>query len=149
KNTLKNIVASIAAHFCIPLTIGRGQCSTRPLYDIAQRYKDSGKERLIILAVSDLDPDGDAIAHSLGQRLRDDFNVRDTNVIKCALTMKQVRALKLPTKYERAKTGSANYDRYVAEYGTDFVWELEALDPKVLQKLLTDAIDAVIDRRAF
>jgi hypothetical protein len=29
------------------------------------------------------------------------------------------------------------------------VWELEALDPKVLQKLLTAAIDGVIDRRAF
>jgi len=57
--------------------------------------------------------------------------------------------LKLPNKYERAKTGSANHDRYVRAYHTDFVWELEALDPKALQKLLTAAIDGVIDRRAF
>ena len=48
-----------------------------------------------------------------------------------------------------AKTGSANHDRYVRAYQTEFVWELEALDPKVLQKLLTAAIDGVIDRRAF
>src|SRR5262249_44924783 len=131
------------------ITFGRGQCSTRPLYDIAKRYEGSGKEKLIILAVSDLDPDGDAIAHSLGQRLRYDFNVRNVEVIKTALTMEQVGKLKLPKKYEHAKTGSSNYQRYIEAYKTDFVWELEALDPKVLQELLTAAIDSVIDRKAF
>jgi ParB/Sulfiredoxin domain len=149
KNTLQSVLRPVAAKFCIPFTVGRGQCSTRPLYNIAQRYEASGKGKLIILAVSDLDPDGDAIAHSLGQRLRDDFNVGDTDVIKCALTMKQVRALRLPQKYEGAKKGSSNYQRYVEDYGTDFVWELEAVAPKVLQKLLTDTIDSLIDRRAF
>jgi hypothetical protein len=149
KNTLQNVLRPVAMEFCIPITFGRGQCSTRPLYDIAERYRTGGKTTLIILAVSDLDPDGDAIAHSLGQRLRDDFRIRNMEVIKSALTMKQVRDLKLPKKYERAKTGSSNYDRYVNGYGTDFVWELEALDPKVLQKLLNKTIDGVIDRRAF
>jgi hypothetical protein len=149
KNTLQTVIAPVSEKFCIPLTIGRGQCSTRPLYNIAERYKASGKDKLIILAVSDLDPDGDAIAHSLGQRLRDDFNIHNTDVIKCALTMAQARKLKLPEKYERAKHLSPNYRRYVEEYQTEFVWELEALAPKTLQKLLTDVIDVVIDRRAF
>jgi hypothetical protein len=149
KNTLRTVVAPVAADFCIPLTIGRGQCSTRPLYNIAERFKASGKEKLIILAVSDLDPDGDAIAHSLGQRLRDDFNINRVGVIKCALTMEQVRRLKLPTKYERAKEKSPNRQRYVDAYETDYVWELEALEPRVLQKLVTDVIDQTIDRRAF
>lgn len=149
KNTLQSIVAPVASKFCIPLTIGRGQCSTRPLYNIAERYKESGKEKLVILALSDLDPDGDAIAHSLGQRLRDDFHVHHVEVIKCALTMDQVRRLKLPEKYERAKEKSPNRQRYIETYQTEVVWELEALDPKVLQKLLTNVIDKVIDRRAF
>jgi ParB-like nuclease domain len=149
KNTQRSIVEPIASKFCIPYTIGRGQCSTRPLYDIAERFKKSGKAKLVILAVSDLDPDGDAIAHSLAQRLRDDFSIREVVVVKTALTMEQVGALNLEKKYERAKTGSPNYRRYVDTYHTDFVWELESLDPKVQQKLLTDAIDGVIDRKAF
>ena len=149
KNTLRNIVSPVAAEFCIPLTIGRGQCSTRPLYNIAERYKKSGKAKLVILAVSDLDPDGDAIAHSLGQRLRDDFNIRDVAVVKTALTMKQITELKLPKKYERAKVNSPNYSRFVNTYRTDFVWELEAVDPKTLQKLIADTIDGVIDRKAY
>jgi hypothetical protein len=149
KNTLHSLLHPVAANFCIPLTIGRGQCSTRPLYNIAQRFKRSGKMKLVILAISDLDPDGDAIAHSLGQRLRDDYNIPEVVVIKTALTMNQVGELKLPKKYERAKAGSPNYKRYVNAYHTDFVWELEALDPKVLQRLLTEAIESVIDRKAF
>ena len=105
--------------------------------------------KLVILAISDLDPDGDAIAHSFGQRLRDDYNISEVVVIKTALTMKQVGDLKLPKKYERAKAGSPNYKRYVDAYNTDLVWELEALDPKVLQRLLTEAIETVTDRKAF
>jgi hypothetical protein len=126
KNTLQNILRPVAEKFCIPITFGRGQCSTRPLYDISQRFVASGKSKLIILAVSDLDPDGDEIAHSLGLRLRDDFNIAEVIVIKTALTMEQVIKLKLPTKHERAKTGSTNCQRYIDAYQTDFVWELEA-----------------------
>jgi hypothetical protein len=149
KNTLRNIVSPVAAEFCIPLTIGRGQCSTRPLYNIAERYKKSGKAKLVILAVSDLDPDGDAIAHSLGQRLRDDFGIQHVAVFKTALTMEQVGALALPEKFERAKEKSPNYSRYLNTYRIDFVWELEAVEPKTLQKLITDAIDGLIDRKAY
>jgi hypothetical protein len=149
KNTLRNIVYPVASKFCIPLTIGRGQCSTRPLYNIAQRFKKSGKDKLVILAVSDLDPDGDQIAHSLGQRLRDDFGINAVSVIKTALTMKQVKELKLPRKYERAKPTSPNYQRYIDRYRTASVWELEAVDPQVLQRLITESIDGVIDIEAF
>jgi hypothetical protein len=104
---------------------------------------------LIILAVSDLDPDGDATAHSLEQRLRDDYDISEATVIKAALTMKQVAELELPRKYERAKSGSPNYKRYLNAYDTDCVWELEALDPMVLQNLLTVAIESLIDLEAY
>jgi hypothetical protein len=149
KNTLKSIVEPVAAKFCIPFTIGRGQCSTRPLYNIAQRFKKSGKEKLIILAVSDLDPDGNAIAYSLGQGLRDDFWIEQAVVIKTALTFEQVRELSLPEKFERAKVKSPSYRRYLGAYETDRVWELEAVPPLALQELITKAIDQVIDQEAF
>jgi hypothetical protein len=149
KNTLRNIVKPIAMKFCIPFTIGRGQCSTRPLYNIADRFRRSGRDKLVILAVSDLDPDGDQIAHSLGQRLRDDYGISAVSVIKTALTMEQVRKLKLPSKYELAKPGSPNYRRYVRTHRTESVWELEAVAPQELQRLITESIDGVIDKEAF
>ncbi len=63
--------------------------------------------------------------------------------------MAQVRKLNLPEKYERAKEKSPNRQRYIDTHCTDVVWEVEALNPKVLQKLLTSAIDSVIDKKAF
>jgi hypothetical protein len=149
KNTLRNLVEPIASDFGIPLSFGRGQASTPVLRDISKRYKESGKDGLIIIAASDLDPDGDAIARSIGQRLRDDFHHNNVKVIKAALTMEQVRTLKLPEKFERAKDKSPNYPRYIEEYATDFVWELEALHPRQLQKLVRDAIDSVVDHKAL
>src|SRR5205814_7831868 len=82
KSTLHTLIEPVAGKFCLPLTIGRGQCTTRPLYDLAQRYRASGKDKLLVLAVSDLDPDGDAIALSIGKRLRYDYEIESTEVFK-------------------------------------------------------------------
>jgi hypothetical protein len=149
KNTLENIVTPVAAEFGIRLTPGRGQCTTRPIYDIAKRYKDSGKEGLKLILMSDLDPDGDAIAHSIPQRLRDDHNIENIKAYRCALTMEQVEKLNLPESYLRAKKDSPNYKRYVETYDTDLVYELEAVPPKTSQQMLRDAIEAVIDRKEY
>jgi hypothetical protein len=48
----------------------------------------------------------------------------------------------------QAKEGSTNYRRFVERLGTD-VFELEAIEPTILQRLLTDAIEAVLDTEAF
>jgi hypothetical protein len=149
KITLHSLIEPIASKFCMPLTIGRGQCSTRPLYDLVQRYNSSGKDKLLVLAVSDLDADGDAIALSILKRLRYDYQIENADVFKIALTMQQVRRLRLPESYERAKVKSKNYKRYRDTYRTNFVWELEAVPPATLQRLIEQAIDKVIDKDAF
>ena len=64
-----------------------------------------------------------------------------------ALTAGQVRKFKLPPKIKAKKT-STNYKRFEREHG-DNVFELEAIEPKVLQDILTEAIDSVIDVEAF
>jgi hypothetical protein len=147
KNTLEGVIRPVAMNFAIPYQIGRGQNTTSPLWKIAKRFKASGKEKLIILAVSDLDPDGDAITHSLGQRLRDDHSIENVELYKVALTITQAR--ELPESFQEAKRKSPNYRRYFERYRTNNVWELEAVPPRDLQGVLTRHIDAVIDRKAF
>ncbi len=149
KLTLSSIIEPVAAEFCIPVTIGRGQCSTSPLNAIAERYRKTGKNKLIVLLMSDCDPDGDAIAHSVASRLKHDFNITNIEAIKVALKMSHVTELKLPPNAERAKKSSANYNRYVAAYGDDRVYELESVRPPVLAELLRKSIESVIDRRAY
>jgi hypothetical protein len=79
--------------------------------------------------------------------LRDDFGIDDVHPIKVALTRDQVNEHKLPPLMV-AKETSSNYKRFVAKYGTA-AYEVEAMPTKTLQKIVREAIDAVIDREAF
>ena len=149
KTALENVISPIAEEYGIKLAPSRGQDTTRPIYDIAKRYKDSGKEGLTLILLTDCDPDGDVIANSIPQRLRDDHRIEKIKPFRCALTMEQVNDLKLPESFERAKETSPNYRRYMEKYDTDLVWELEAVPPKTIQKMLRDVIVGVIDRKAY
>lgn len=147
KNTLAGILRPVAARYCIPMTIGRGYCSLPPRHAMAQRFARSGKEKLIVLLVSDFDPDGEEIAASFARSLRDDFGIESVHPIKVALTTEQVERFQLPPVM-KAKHGSAQYEKFSALHG-DSVFEVEALDPKDLQDILSETIDSVIDRELF
>lgn len=147
KNTVGSILSPVAAEYCLPITTGRGYCSLPPRYALAERYQKSGREKLILLVLSDFDPDGEEICHSFARSLRDDFGIRQVQAIKVALTQEQVQQFRLPANME-AKKGSANYQKFAAKYG-DQVFELEALPPAELQRLLREAIDSVLDIDAF
>jgi hypothetical protein len=107
KNTIAPIIKPVAARYCIPCTLGRGYCSTPPKHDMAQRYRKSGKGKLLLLILSDFDPDGEEIAHSLARSLRDDFDIPEVEPIKVALTAAHVREFNLPPMLQ-AKESSAN-----------------------------------------
>ncbi len=147
KLTVRGIVEPVAQEYCVPLTIGRGYCSIGPRRDLAERYRRSGREKLIVLLLSDFDPDGENIAASFARSLRDDFGIDQVTAVKVALTADQVRALGLPPQM-KAKSGASTYAKVTAEHGED-VFELEALPPAELQQLLREALDAVIDHEAF
>ncbi len=147
KNTIEGTIRSVAAEYCIPMTIGRGICSLPPRCGIVNRFRKSGKDRLILLVISDFDPPGEVIAGSLARSIYDDFNVKEIEPIKVALNASQTSEWNLPPG-GKAKKQSAGYGDFVNEYGDD-VWELEALSPVALQEILRDAIDSVIDIESF
>ena len=114
---------------------------------MAKRFEASGKEKLVLLLVSDFDPEGEDIAHSFARSMRDDFGVDAIHPIKVALTSKQVKAHKLPPIMQ-AKATSSRYEKFVNQHGDD-VFELEALPPETLQQIVREAIEGVMDRAAF
>lgn len=150
KNTLASILEPVCAEYTVPLTIGRGYCSVPPRKAIAERYEQSGKQLLVLVILSDHDPDGEMIAESFVRSMRDDFGLRPRSIkaVRAALAHEQVAALSLPPNQERAKESSSNFRRYVDRFGED-VYELEAVPPRTLQAMLRDALNGVIDREAF
>ena len=147
KNTIASILKPVAADYSIPPTTGRGYCSLPPRHAMVERFRRSGKEKLVLLIVSDFDPEGEDIAHSVARSVRDDFDVSEIHAVKVALTADQVEQHRLPP-IMRAKESSSRHDKFVARHGHN-VFELEALEPAELQRIVREAIESVIDRAAL
>ena len=147
KNTVEGVIRPVASRYCVPTTIGRGYCSLPPRYEMAQRFRKSGKEKLVLLVLSDFDPEGEDIAHSFARSMRDDFGVKNIVAAKVALTASQVRAMALPPAM-KAKATSSRAKKFTERHGHD-VFELEAVPPERLQGLLDEAIRGVLDVDAY
>jgi hypothetical protein len=144
KNTIEGIIKPVAMEFCIPYTIGRGYASIQPRHDLFLRYLNSNKNKLVLLILSDHDPDGEEIAQSFARSMRDDFGIRDIHPVRVALNQDQVFKFGLQPGGKVGDKKSKQAKKYIKLYGDD-VYELEAVAPKVLQDILRDAITSVID----
>lgn len=147
KNALRSIIEAVARDYCIPVTTGRGFSSLSPRYDLYARFKKSGKKKLVLLMLTDFDPDGEQIASSFARSMRDDFYLTNVHAVKVALTVDDVTENNLPSDLD-AKPSSPNYSKFVEQYGVKAV-ELDAAPVKLLQTKLRDAIESVIDVAEF
>jgi hypothetical protein len=114
------------------------------MYD---RYRRSGKDKLVILFLSDHDPEGWDIAETFTKSMRDDFGVGNIAAVKVALKPEQVQRLGLPPNAD-AKPSSSRFKRFAARFGPA-AYELEAVPPATLQGWLDEAVRSVIDLTYF
>ncbi|WP_425400174.1 ParB N-terminal domain-containing protein [Aeoliella sp.] len=151
KNTVFSMACEVTREFQIPTSSGRGFNSIDALHDIHRRFLSSGKDRLILVVLSDFDPEGEMIPHSAGRILRDDFGLfgEQLTVIKAGVTREQIERYDLPPQ-NFAKETSSNHQWFVDRNGgDDTVWELEALEPEDMLSDLRDAIMGVLDIDLF
>ncbi|WP_177191753.1 hypothetical protein [Nitrosospira sp. Nsp14] len=147
KNALRSIVEKPARDYCIPVTTGRGFSSLSPRWDLYRRFRRSGQDKLILLMLTDFDPDGEQIATSFARSLRDDFGLVNVHPVKVALTAEDVELYNLPSDLE-AKPTSPNYSKFIKKYGHKAV-ELDAAPVELLQKKLRDTIESLVDTAEF
>jgi hypothetical protein len=150
KNTIYHMALRVTEKYQIPTSSGRGFSSIDPWHDLVQRYRRSGKRRLIVVVLSDDDPEGEMIPQVGGRTLRDDFGIKreDFDIIKAGVTAQQVDEYKLPPM-SFAKESSSNYKWFVNRSGGNAVYELEALDPEDMLRDLDNVIRSVIDVDLF
>jgi len=146
KLTIEGSIRSVAMQHCIPYTIGRGYCSLDPRRQMFERFKASGKKQLVVIALSDFDPDGLLIAHGFARSMRDDFGVENIIAKHACLTWNQVRERNLAQTFDLSdeKRKQLKFQRHLAKYG-EHLHELEALSSAERSALLTASIDDVID----
>jgi hypothetical protein len=144
KNALRTVIEEVADEYCIPITTARGYVSLPPKAGIADRFRRSGKKALVLLLLTDFDPDGEEIAKSTARSLRDDFGIKDIHAVKVALTAEDILEHNLPSDMDAKKT-STNYKKFIAEHGADRVVELDAAPVELLQSKLREAIEQHMD----
>lgn len=107
-----------------------------------------GLDSVVILYFGDHDPDGWQIPRSALRRVNQIQDVTglflpEVTLDRVALNMDQILAHRPPPF--PAKVTSARYAGYVAEHDTTSAWELDALTPPQLQRLIRDGVNAHFD----
>jgi len=147
KLTVQTVVQRVAARYTLPVTIMRGFPSLDMRYRLAERYRRSGRERLVLLVLTDYDPDGMEIMHSLGASLTDEFGIASLHMVRVAVTAENIAGLGLQPSMD-AKQSSRNFAKFASRHGRH-AYELEAIPPPVLEDVLDRAIQANLDMSSF
>jgi len=153
KNTLFPLLQKhVAAALRLPITSMRGYGSYPAARDIAGRFRRSGKDNLVVVYISDLDPEGMNMPAAFKKYLRYDFRV-DCTVLRAAVTPEQVRKYGLlpdaDVKEGTSKArGSSRAAAFIAEHGHK-CWELDSMPPQALINEVLNVSKGCLDIDAF
>jgi len=143
KKALQGVFESVTRRKGVALGACKGYPSLTFLHDTYKRMKDAAEagHQPIILYFGDYDPSGEDIPRSIAENLSR-MGV-DVEVKRIALMEEQVIEMGLPpAPTKEGDTRSAKWE------GLGQV-ELDAIDPKVLQQMCSDAIDDIFNESTY
>lgn len=166
KDALSGILKKVTSHYHVRLMVNRGYSSITAMHDAFERFKDhaweNGTPNVKILYLGDHDPSGMDMIRDIEERINEfidgfkeqdnDFYILNDNgnvnfeIESIALTTAQVRQYKPPPNPAKITDPRAKW--YIAEHG-NVSWEVDALPPNVLDKLLRSSIEDEMDMVIF
>ncbi len=142
KQALAGVLEPMADEFHVVLSVNKGYSSASAMFEAAQRFKHRGQNKpKILFYLGDHDPSGEDMVRDIEDRLIE-FGVRNITVIKLALTWEQIQEFEPPPNPVKLTDSRAN--SYQEKYG-DECWEVDALPPNELQRIIREAFEAEID----
>jgi hypothetical protein len=157
KDALSGVLSRVTRKYHIPIVVNRGYSSASAMFDAFERFKDAheNNQEIKILYLGDFDPSGLDMIRDIRDRtiefLGGFYEIEDREeiiesfgfeVLPIALTRAQI------TKYDPPENPAKRTDPrsrdFIAEHGYSS-WEVDALPPDVLNKVLEDAIIDLID----
>lgn len=150
KEALAGVLEGVCRKFDMPLLAARGYPSGTVLREFANTalvgaYR--GNQHPVILHLGDHDPSGIDMSRDLAERLElFSDNQGSVEFHRIALNMPQIQEQKPPPN--PAKTTDSRFDSYERLYG-DESWELDALSPNYLAKLVERHARKFIDNKKW
>lgn len=150
KEALVGVLEGICHNMDIPLLAARGYPSSSVLRKFAVEQiipAINNAQEVRIIHLGDHDPSGLDMTRDLEERLRlfsDTQYDGGLTLERIALNMEQVEEVRPPEN--PAKTTDARFAKYAEEFG-ESSWELDALSPEYLNRLVRDSVDPYIDEQ--
>lgn len=151
----KDALVGVLQKACEPLDVDyfscRGNTSSSALYNAHERfvrYFEAGQQAVIV-HLGDHDPTGIDMTRDIIDRLTimvTETTGHEVTVERIALNMDQVRQYNPPPN--PAKESDSRYKAYVKRFGKS-CWELDALNPKVIDDLITQTVLKYRDQEAW
>ena len=145
KDALVDIIGQACNPLDTPYFSCRGYTSQSEMWTAAQRFiRQKNREGRYIIHLGDHDPSGIDMTRDIQERL--EMFGADVYVKRVALTMNQVNTYNPPPN--PAKITDSQCGKYIDQYG-DESWELDALEPQMLTKLITNEVTALRDNAIY
>lgn len=152
KDALSGVLSRITEYYHVRLMVNRGYSSVSAMHDAYKRFRQAiqNGQKARIIYLGDHDPSGIDMIRDIYDRIVEFggkyFDPSDFDVKAIALTPQQVKKYNPPPN--PAKMTDSRAMKYVAEHGRTS-WEVDALNPRILNDLLTKNIEEYMDMSLF
>ncbi|MEE9364846.1 MAG: hypothetical protein V3U92_19775 [Cellulophaga sp.] len=146
KDALSGVLKKITSKYHINLMVNRGYSSCSAMYDAYNRLEEqeSDDKKTVILYLGDHDPSGLDMIRDIETRL-EEFGVNPV-VEHIGITRSQIDKFNPPPNPAKITDPRAKW--YIQEHG-NVSWEVDALNPETLNKLVSKHIEDRIDMDKF
>lgn len=145
KEALAGVLEPMASKYHVTLMVNKGYSSQSAMYESANRIMDRSEdaEHVFIYYLGDHDPSGEDMVRDIRDRLNMfTFDRLSLHVKKIAITTEQVEEHNPPPN--PTKLTDSRAQAYIERHGHE-CWEVDALEPALLQRIIAEAFDEIID----
>jgi len=149
KEALENLFLAQTRKYNVVCGVCRGYPSIAWLRQAAVRIEDALDnednyfENATVLYFGDFDPSGKDIERNIRDRLQKTFEI-EVSVERIAITQEHIKKYNIPPM--PTKTTDARAKKHISKYGAVSSVELDAIEPNLLQKMISDAILSKFDK---
>lgn len=147
KDALSSVIERPCRRLEVPYMACKGYLSASEAWRAGRRFEEAraNGKRCVMIHLGDHDPEGIDMTRDNGERLTL-YSMDDVEVKRIALNMDQVEEYTPPPNY--AKASSSRFRGYVDAFGEE-CWELDALEPSVIDTLIEETVRQYIDADAW
>lgn len=147
KEALVGVIERPCRRWRVPYFACKGYVSASEMYDAAKRLADRAEagQEVTIIHLGDHDPSGTQMTENIDERIALlSREIEGISVNRIALTMAQIKEYAPPPN--PAKETDSRYKEYVRRYQTESSWELDSMQPSVIDALVEAEIASHVDQ---